>query len=309
VNGVKALVGAGRPGALVGLADVAMPEPAPDEALVKVEAFSVNRGEIFRLEEPRPGARPGKDIAGLVVQAAADGTGPAAGQRVVGHPESGGWAEYAAVPAAALAPLPDSVPAVQAAALPLAGLTALRLLRSAGSMAGRRILLTGASGGVGHYVTELAASSGADITPVTATHERGIRLSELGAAAVVRDIDAAAGPFDLILESTGGANLARAVGRLGRGGTLIWFGQASRDPATLSFFDILGGPQTVTIRSFAYWDPPVPYGRDLAVLLRLVASGRLHPEIGRLAGWEDTAATLTDLYERRIRGNAVLTIP
>jgi NADPH:quinone reductase-like Zn-dependent oxidoreductase len=76
-----------------------------------------------------------------------------------------------------------------------------------------------------------------------------------------------------------------------------------------SFFDILGGPQTVTIRSFAYWDSPVPYGRDLAVLVRLVATGRLYPEIGRLAGWEDAATTLTDLYERRIRGKAVLTIP
>lgn len=147
---MKALIPTGRPEALVELADVAMPEPAPGEALVKVEAFSVNRGEIFRLEDPRPGARPGKDIAGLVVQAAADGAGPAAGQRVAGHPEEGGWAEYAAVPAASLAPLPDSVPVTQAAALPLAGLTALRLLRTAGNVIGRRILLTGASGGVGH---------------------------------------------------------------------------------------------------------------------------------------------------------------
>jgi NADPH:quinone reductase len=306
---MKALVPTGQSRALVALADTGVPEPQPGEALVKVEAFSVNRGEIFQLEDPRPGTRPGKDIAGLVVQAAADGTGPAVGQRVAGHPEAGGWAEYAAVPATALAPLPDSVPAVQAAALPLAGLTALRLLRSAGSVAGRRILLTGASGGVGHYVTELAANSGADITAVTASAERGERLAALGAAAVVRDIGASAGPFDLVLESTGGTNLALAVGRLAPAGTLIWFGQASRTPATLSFFDILTGPQTVTIRSFAYWDSPVPYGRDLAVLLRLVATGRLHPEIGRLAGWEDAAATLTDLYERRIRGNAVLTIP
>jgi len=195
---MKALVPAGRPGALVSFADTGLPEPRPGEALVKVEAFSVNRGEIFQLEQPRPGTRPGKDIAGLVVQAAADGTGPAAGERVVGHPEAGGWAEYAAVPTAALAPLPDSVPAVQAAALPLAGLTALRLLRSAGSVAGRRILLTGASGGVGHYVTELAANSGADITAVTASAERGERLAALGAAAVVHDIGASAGSFDLI---------------------------------------------------------------------------------------------------------------
>jgi NADPH:quinone reductase len=306
---MKALVPTGQSRALVALADTGVPEPQPGEALVKVEAFSVNRGEIFQLEDPRPGTRPGKDIAGLVVQAAADGTGPAAGQRVAGHPEAGGWAEYAAVPTTALAPLPDSVPAVQAAALPLAGLTALRLLRSAGSVAGRRILLTGASGGVGHYVTELAANSGADITAVTASAKRGERLAALGAAAVVHDIGASAGPFDLVLESTGGTNLALAAVRLAPAGTLIWFGQASRTPATLNFFDILGGPQTVTIRSFAYWDSPVPYGRDLAVLLRLVATGRLHPEIGRLAGWEDAAATLTDLYERRIRGNAVLTIP
>jgi NADPH:quinone reductase len=306
---MKALIPTGQSRALVALADTGVPEPQPGEALVKVEAFSVNRGEIFQLEDPRPGTRPGKDIAGLVVQAAADGTGPAAGQRVAGHPEAGGWAEYAAVPTTALAPLPDSVSAVQAAALPLAGLTALRLLRSAGSVAGRRILLTGASGGVGHYVTELAANSGADITAVTASAKRGERLAALGAAAVVHDIGASAGPFDLVLESTGGTNLALAAVRLAPAGTLIWFGQASRTPATLNFFDILGGPQTVTIRSFAYWDSPVPYGRDLAVLLRLVATGRLHPEIGRLAGWEDAAATLTDLYERRIRGNAVLTIP
>jgi len=191
---MKALVPTGQSRALVSLADTGVPEPQPGEALVKVEAFSVNRGEIFQLEHPHPGTRPGKDIAGRVVQAAADGTGPAVGQRVAGHPEAGGWAEYAAVPTTALAPLPDSVPVVQAAALPLAGLTALRLLRSAGSVAGRRILLTGASGGVGHYVTELAANSGADITAVTASAERGERLAALGAAAVVHDIGASAGP-------------------------------------------------------------------------------------------------------------------
>jgi NADPH:quinone reductase-like Zn-dependent oxidoreductase len=75
---------------------------------------------------------------------------------------------------------------------------------------------------------------------------------------------------------------AFSVNRLAPAGTLIWFGQASREPATLSFFDILGGPETVTIRSFAYWDSPVPYGRDLAVLLRLVATGGCIP---RSAAW------------------------
>jgi NADPH:quinone reductase-like Zn-dependent oxidoreductase len=307
-SAMKALVPTGRPGALVALAEVGMPSPMPGEALVKVTAFSVNRGEIFRLEDPLPGTRPGKDIAGQVVQAAADGSGPAAGQQVVGHPEHGGWAEYAAVPADSLAVLPGSVPAVEAAALPLAGLTALRLLRAAGNVTGQRILLTGASGGVGHYLTELAAHSGAEVTALTASAERGQRLAALGAAAVIHDLASADGPFCTVLESTGGEALARAMGLLARGGTLIWFGQASRSPATLSFFDILSGPQSATIRTFAYWDSPVSYGQDLATLVRLVATGRLHPEIGRLADWEHTAATLIDLYQRRIRGNAVLTI-
>ena len=104
---MKALVPTGQRRALVALADTGVPEPWPGEALVKVEAFSVNRGEIFQLEHPHPGTRPGKDIAGLVVQAAADGTGPAVGQRVAGHPDAGGWAEYAAVPTTALAPPPE----------------------------------------------------------------------------------------------------------------------------------------------------------------------------------------------------------
>ena len=305
---MQTLVPTGRREALVALADTGVPVPRPDEALVKVAAFSVNRGEIFLLEAPRPGARPGKDIAGLVVQAAADGTGPAAGQRVVGHPEAGGWAEYAAVPVGSLAPVPESLADTAAAALPLAGLTALRILRIADPLTGRRILLTGASGGVGHYLTELAAAAGAEVTAVTSSAERGERLAQLGAAAIVHDVAAASGPFSLVLESTGGSNLPLAVDRLGHGGTVIWFGQASRSPATLSFFDLRDRPGSVTIRQFAYYDCATPYGEDLAILVRLVETGRLHPEIGRVADWSHTAAVLTDLDQRRIRGNAVLTI-
>jgi NADPH:quinone reductase-like Zn-dependent oxidoreductase len=72
---MQALVPAGRAAGLVTMAEVPRPEPRPDEALVRVQAFSVNRGEIFRLENPEPGSRPGKDVAGVVVRAAADGTG------------------------------------------------------------------------------------------------------------------------------------------------------------------------------------------------------------------------------------------
>src|SRR2546421_11883831 len=85
------------------------PEPRADEALIEVKAFSINRGETYQLEHPRPNWRPGKDVAGVVIRAAADGTGPGEGERVVGHADESGWAERAAVPTARLATLPDAL--------------------------------------------------------------------------------------------------------------------------------------------------------------------------------------------------------
>ncbi|WP_329395579.1 zinc-binding dehydrogenase [Streptomyces melanogenes] len=300
---MQRLIPTGEAARPVAFAEVPQPVQEPDEALIKVEAFAPNRGETFLLEHPRPGLLPGKDVAGLVVQAAADGSGPGIGARVVGHPALGGWAEYAAVPTHSLAVLPDSVDSVRAAALPLAGITALRLLRTAGSLAGRRVLLTGASGGVGHYVTELAVGAGAELTAVTATPVRGERLAELGAR-VVHDVAAAQGPFDVVLESTGGPELPIALAKVRPGGLLVWFGQASRSPVTLDFFELFKGPERVTIQHFHY--AGAPYGSDLAALVRLVERGLLHPEIGRIADWTETADTLVDLRERRIRGKAVL---
>ncbi|MFC7986716.1 zinc-binding dehydrogenase [Streptomyces sp. NPDC057336] len=300
---MQRLIPTGEAARPVAFAETPQPVPAPAEVLIKVEAFAPNRGETFLLEQPRPELLPGKDIAGLVVQAAADGSGPGIGTRVVGHPAQGGWAEYAAVPTHSLAVLPDSVDSARAAALPLAGITALRLLSTAGSPAGRRVLLTGASGGVGHYVAELAVGAGAELTAVTATPARGARLSELGAD-VVHEVAAARGPFDVVLESTGGPDLAIALSKVRPGGTLVWFGQASRTPVCLDFFQLLGGPERVTIQHFHY--AGAPYGSDLAALVRLVEQGRLHPEIDRVADWGKTAETLVDLRERRIRGKAVL---
>jgi NADPH:quinone reductase-like Zn-dependent oxidoreductase len=300
---MQRLIPTGEAARPVAFASVPQPVPEPGEALVKVEAFAPNRGETFLLEHPRPGTLPGKDIAGLVVQAAADGSGPGIGTRVVGHPAQGGWAEYAAVPAHSLAVLPDSIDSARAAALPLAGITALRLLRTAGSLAGRRVLLTGASGGVGHYVTELAVGAGAEMTAVTATPVRGERLAELGAT-VVHEVATAQGPFDVVLESTGGPDLPLALSKVRPGGLLVWFGQASRTPVTLDFFELLGGPERVTIQHFHY--AGAPYGSDLSALVRLVEQGRLHPEIGRVTDWAQTADTLVDLRERRIRGKAIL---
>ncbi|MEU1481878.1 zinc-binding dehydrogenase [Streptomyces sp. NPDC005760] len=303
-----ALVPTADPDEPVALETVAEPEPADGEAVVAVEAFSINRGELMRLYRPKPGWRPGRDVAGRVVRAAADGSGPQAGTRVVAFAANAGWAEQAAVPTTGLAELPDAVSAPQAAALPLAGLSALRLLRAAGAVAGRRVLLTGASGGVGHFLVELLAGAGAEVTAVTATPERGARLLELGAAAVVHDPQDAEGTFELALESVGGGSTRAALGKLGRRGRLIWFGGASREPLTLNFFDFFAGPESGTIQHFSNTDSDTSDGADLATLVSLVAAGRLHPEIGHVADWKRTAEALVSLRERRVRGKAVLTL-
>jgi NADPH2:quinone reductase len=293
----------------IALADVPEPQPGPEEALVIVEAYSVNRGELFLLDAPREGWRPGQDVAGHVERTAADGSGPAQGTRVVAHVPAGGWAPLVAAPTDALAMLPDAVAASDAATLGVAGLTALRLLRTAGTVAGRRLLLTGASGGLGHFVVELAAAQGALVTAVSSSAHRGERLLALGAAEVVTDVEAAEGPFDVVFESVGGPSLAAALARLAPRGTLLWLGQASRQPASLDFFKVVAAAPYATIVPFSYWRSGASDADDLATLVRLVAGGRLHPEIGLAADWRETPGVLVALGERRVRGNAVLTIP
>lgn len=295
-----------EPGSLQ-LVEVPEPEPGPEEATVAVQAFSPNRGETFVIERAEPGVRPGKDVAGVIVQPAACGHGPGVGDRVVAHLDHSGWAERAAVPVNRLALLPEAISSTEAAALPLAGLTALRLIRATGPLASRRVLLTGASGGVGHYFVELAAAQGAQITVVTSSEERSRRLLELGASDWATDPADTTGVFDVGLDSVGGPSTATVLSKLTNRGTLVWFGQASRTAPTLDFFDWTGG-SSATIRKFLYTDDDTPVADDLATLVRLTASERLHPEIGLVADWVDTPKIIEAMVARTVRGNAVLTI-
>jgi len=115
-----------------------VPEPqlAPDQALIAVRAFSLNRGELRSVVNNGEGWIPGQDMSGVVLQQAADGSGPPAGSRVVGLMDEFAWAERAAVNTHRLAILPEQVSFAQAATLPVAGLTALRTLRHGGPLVG-----------------------------------------------------------------------------------------------------------------------------------------------------------------------------
>jgi len=288
--------------------EVAEPELRPNEALVAVRAFSLNRGEL-RLFQVRPeGWRPGQDIAGSVLEAAADGSGPPAGTRVVALCDEAGWAERAAVPSDRMAPLADNVSVAAAAALPVAGLTALRTLRHGASLLGKRALITGAAGGVGNLAVQLALRSGASVTAVVGSRERAGVLDGLGAAEIVTDIAEAQGRFDLILESAGGNSLTAAIERTAARGTIVVYGNSSGEPTAFNFRDF-AEHQNARLQAFHYFTSEAEerFGPDLALLAGLIADGSLKPRIAEHS-WHELSRIGPLLCDRQIPGKAVFHI-
>jgi NADPH:quinone reductase len=208
---------------------VELRDPDRDEVAVRVTAISLNRGETRRaVQQAEPGWRPGWDFAGVAETAAADGSGPKPGTRVVGILPSGAWAERVNCRTHAVAALPDAVDVAEAATLPVAGLTALHALRQGGLLLGRKVLVDGASGGVGHLACQLAVAAGAQVWGHVRREEYRAAVAEWCGERVVlgRELVVAKphGPFWLILDSLGGSALGAALGMLQPGGTCVTFG-------------------------------------------------------------------------------------
>jgi NADPH:quinone reductase-like Zn-dependent oxidoreductase len=298
------------PGRLA-IREVEAPLPAPSEALVRVAAISLNRGEVRGAQRTAPGARIGWDFAGIVERAAVDGSGQPAGTRVVGALPTGAWAELVAAPAAAVAPLPDAVSFAQAATLPIAGLTALFALERGGPLLGRNVLVTGASGGVGLFACQLARRGGARVVGVvrTAAYEADVREAGAHEVVVAEDCRPAKpfGPYNTILESVGGASLASALPLLAQDGVCVLFGRSGADEATIDAaqFFLNGGS---TLYGFLIFHELThrPASEGLARLAGLVASGDVRPHIAVEATWTEIADVAQGLIDRRFPGKAVL---
>ena len=292
------------------LADVDAPAQAVDEALVDVRAVSLNRGEARYLPRREEGTVHGWDVAGVVRQPAADGSGPAEGARVVGLVDEGAWAERAAVRTDRLAELPEAVSFEDASTLPVAGLTTVRALAVGAPLLGRRVLVTGAAGGVGRFAVQLAHRGGAHVTGVARDPERGEGLAALGTDEVIHDLTPEGEPFDVILESVGGASLGAALSRVAPAGIVIAFGISSGEPTT---FDVRGfynrkGARLYGLRVFDELDRQHSAVRDLRFLAEEVAAGRLDTQISLTESWREAGSALEALVDRRVRGKAVLTI-
>ena len=292
----------------VELAEVTEPEPRSDHAVVNVKAISLNRGEVRRLERMEPGTVSGWDLAGTVSWSATDGSGPKAGARVVGLKNVGAWAEQVAVPAEYLAELPDGISFEQASTLPVAGLTALRSLEIGGYMVGKRVLITGASGGVGRFAIQLAKLAGAHVTAVA---RRADGLAELGADEVLPELSAGGDTFDVILDAIGGPVLGAALQRVAPLGTVVNFGATVSEHVsypTRELFSRAPGARLYGLYIFDELERTRTAAADLRRLADLVAEGRLDPQIDVTVSWTEAAAAIQALLDGRVAGKAVLTV-
>lgn len=298
------------PGRLA-LGEVAPPVPAANEAVMQVKAISLNRGEVRGAQRSAAGARPGWDIAGVIKKAAADGSGPKEGQRVVGLLRTGAWAEEVAVPTQALAVLPDTVSFAQASTLPVAGLTALYALEKGHGLLDRNVLITGASGGVGMIAVQLAAAGGARVTGVVRQERHAEAVRNAGAHTVIVDetaADAAAGgPYDVVLESVGGRSLGNALGMLAPQGVCVMFG-TSEGPTVTFDASLFFRSSRATLYAFSIFQEVMvePAGKGLARLLRFLEDGRLQAPVEVEAPWERIGEVSQQLMDRQFPGKAVL---
>jgi NADPH:quinone reductase-like Zn-dependent oxidoreductase len=208
--------------------------------------------------------------------------------------------------------LPDGVGDAAAATLPVAGLTALHALRQGGLLLGRKVLVDGATGGVGHLACQLAAAAGAEVWGHVRRPDYRAAVAEWCGERVVlgRDLAAAKphGPFWLILDSLGGSALGAALGMLQPGGTCVTFGVSEAAETRFSSRDFFatGGVRLYGLTLFHELMSVERAGIGLALLAELIAAQKLRPQIAVEAPWSEIGAFARRLINREFTGKAVL---
>jgi NADPH:quinone reductase-like Zn-dependent oxidoreductase len=306
------------------LQEVPAPVPGGDEVLVKVRAAAVNaadwhvmradpflvrlRGGLFKPRVKRLGA----DVAGVVLAAGPAVTRFRAGDLVFGCLPFGTWGSYAEQVCAreeilALKPAPVSFE--EAAAAPLAGLTALQALRNFGQLqAGQKVLVNGASGGVGTMAVQIAKALGAEVTAVCSDRNLDLARS-LGADHVIdysrEDFTRQVQRYDVIVAANGYHPLAAYKRALSPQGRYAMVGGAGRQMAEAIF---LGPWQSEAGGRRLGWVDMKPNLADMQFLADLLEAGKLKPVIDRRYGLAQVPEAIRYLEEGHARGKVVITV-
>ncbi len=309
---ITAVVAATDGEAVVTRKEVALREPFSCEAVVKVSAFSVNRGECRRAQRATEAVQIGWDFAGVVERAAADGTGPAVGTRVVGFStRMEGWAEKVCIDTKYLAPIPEEVSDAQAATLPVAGLTALHAVDAGTCLIGNKALITGATGGVGVFAVQLAHIAGAEVYAQVRRPEQSAFTARLAPSIPVISENGEGvenfGPFRLVVDGVSGGILEAGIRALAPEGMCVCYGvtAAPEISVNISHFMTRG---LANIMGFHLYNKSesAPPSEQLPRLLRLMTSGRLHCPVEREEAWTDVDTVARGLIDRTFSGKAVL---
>jgi NADPH2:quinone reductase len=297
------------------LVDLPIPDPAAGEVLLKVTAAGVNfadthqRGDQYVAKQSLPMV-PGAEVVGVRTDT---------GERVVAIVGHGGYAEYAAAPAARCFPVPEGIDDATALALLMQGLTAWHLYRTAGRVApGETVVVHSAAGGVGSLAVQLGKALGAGRVIGTATSEAKRELAlELGADAVVdgsadgltdRLIEANLGePVDVVFDMAGGAVFDASFAALAPFGRIVVCGIATRDQNEIRTGKLLRTSRSVV----GFWlfhalDRPALVDEALADLFERAGRGDLRVVVGATYGLSEAAQAQIDLVERRTTGKVLL---
>jgi NADPH:quinone reductase-like Zn-dependent oxidoreductase len=308
---------------VLSLRDVPDPTCTQTEVLVEVRAAALHIGDLMLMRgEPyvmrlgsglrRPKKHiPGFDFAGVVTRVGNDVVGVQVGDEVFGEADGGSCAERAALALDKMAPKPVQLSFAEAAAIPVSGVTALRGIRDAGKVeAGDRVLVNGATGGVGIYAVQIAKSLGATVTAVCGPGNAAL-ARELGADHVLdytrEDFTDGERRYDFILDNVANHSLADARRAVAPGGSYIsnsarsqgrWFGAVGRM--------IGAGIQSLFVSSQGrpFYSPV--RRQDLVDLTELIEAGRLRPVIDRTYPLADTAAAIDYIAAGHASGKTVI---
>jgi NADPH:quinone reductase len=307
---MRALVADPTASPALSLADVPDPSPGPGQLLLDMEAASVNRGEIRTAGKQPQGTVIGWDVAGTVAAVGDGVTSFDVGERVVAlSPDGGAFAERVVVPASWTAPLPAACDFVTAATLPVAGVTAVGILRLARVHAGDRVLITGAAGGVGLFAVQLAVAAKATVTGQAGSEERAATVRDTGAEALVHPGDGSPveGEYDVVVDGIGGPMLGPLLDATAAGGRVVVFGNSA--DAESSFRVERFYSKGVTIYGFRVFAsvPTAQVVKDMANLADQAASGTLRVTVQATAPLADALPLIADLYDRKVTGKVVLT--